>query len=109
MQVLEALALAEPPPEVHDSLDPDHEWILSTAKAELGSFRVSCHLSVVAAVCRPKPVHVRDSSSEWDRQRDSSERNAALSSCMHMPCNLLGRRASSRHDVDHRADVQSCL
>ena len=44
MQVLEALALAEPPPEVHDSLDPDHEWMLSTAKAELGSFRVSCHL-----------------------------------------------------------------
>ena len=44
MQVLEALALAEPPPEVHDSLNPDHEWMLSTAKAELESFRVSCHL-----------------------------------------------------------------
>ena len=39
-QVLEALALAEPPPEVHDSLKPDHEWMLSTANDELESFRV---------------------------------------------------------------------
>ena len=42
--MLEALALAEPPPEVHDSLNADHEWMLSTAKAELESFRVSYHL-----------------------------------------------------------------
>ena len=41
--MLEALALAEPPPEVHDSLNPDHEWMLSTAKAQLESFRVSIH------------------------------------------------------------------
>ena len=39
-QVLEALALAEPPPEVQDSLKPDHEWMLSTANDELESFRV---------------------------------------------------------------------
>lgn len=41
LQALEALALAEPPPEVEDSLKPDHEWMLSSAKAELESFRVS--------------------------------------------------------------------
>ena len=41
VQVLEALALAEPPPEVEDNLKPDHEWMLSTANDELESFRVN--------------------------------------------------------------------
>ncbi len=40
MQVLEALALGETPPDVLDSLKPDHEWMLSTADNELESFRV---------------------------------------------------------------------
>ncbi len=40
VQVLEALALAEPPPEVQDNLKPDHDWMLSAAKEELESFRV---------------------------------------------------------------------
>ena len=39
--MLEALALAEPPPEVQDNLKPDHEWVLSAAKEELESFRVT--------------------------------------------------------------------
>ena len=39
--MLEALALAEPPPEVQDNLKPDHEWMLSAAKEELESFRVT--------------------------------------------------------------------
>ena len=42
-QVLEALALAEPPPEVQDDLKPDHEWMLTTAKEELESFKVSIY------------------------------------------------------------------
>lgn len=42
-QVLEALALAEPPPEVQDNLKPDHQWMLSAAKEELESFRVSIY------------------------------------------------------------------
>ena len=39
--MLEALALAEPPPEVQDNLKPDHEWMLSAAQEELESFRVT--------------------------------------------------------------------
>ncbi|CAL5220319.1 g2309 [Coccomyxa viridis] len=42
-QVLEALALAETPPDVEDSLKPDHEWMLSTANDELESFRNSVY------------------------------------------------------------------
>ena len=43
LQVLEALALAEPPPEVQDNLKPDHEWMLCAAKEELLSFRVTIY------------------------------------------------------------------
>ncbi len=55
VQVLEALALAETPPDVEDSLKPDHEWMLSTANDELESFRVGSIASAVSFLLHTCP------------------------------------------------------
>ncbi len=44
-----------PPPDVEDSLKPDHEWMLSTANDELESFRVGSIASAVSFLLHTCP------------------------------------------------------